>query len=113
DADRLLDGRLDGNAQALRALRLERRSEVLAGRAFEPQRLDARHSLALPRHRPPPRRHRALLHQPQPPPRRRDRRAALSEIEARGRRDMSIGGPAFILAIIAMSMVGWMATTWM
>ncbi|ALC13606.1 hypothetical protein [Sphingopyxis sp. 113P3] len=26
---------------------------------------------------------------------------------------MSIGGPAFILAIVAMSMVGWMATTWM
>ena len=26
---------------------------------------------------------------------------------------MSFGGPAFVLAIIAMSMIGWMATTWM
>lgn len=26
---------------------------------------------------------------------------------------MNFGGPIFVLAIIAMSMVGWMVTTWM
>src|SRR5690606_23669716 len=98
--------------ETLRALWLERGSEILAGRTLEPQRLDPRHPLALPRHRSPARRHRAILHEPQPPPRRRDRRAALSILGPTGRRYMNFGGTTFVLAIIALSIGGWMFTTW-
>src|SRR5690606_13254191 len=63
----------------------------------------------------PARRHRAILHQPQPPARRRDRRSPLIGPQtetATGRRYMNFGGTTFVLAIIALSIGGWMFTTW-